>query len=158
MEQLYAEAVGSLDLPKSSTFEGTYQDFEKSNGGVKFLLDISNFSKWDLVFESLHAYTGWNPRCSDGLEVIPPVPSGQRTALWSQKSRMGTAGNCGVITWKIEGTSKKLSVMYVVPWQHYRGGKNHLAVGIFPECTETNRAHYDKMESQKGGVCERMSC
>ncbi|KAH3777407.1 tereporin-Ca1-like [Dreissena polymorpha] len=93
-------------------------------------MEVDNWTRFNMV----------NPEVTvkSGVIATSPVPvlSGQKEAMVARKTAYSATGTFGVVSWEIEGKSRRVVVMWSVPY-HYYGYRNTLAVGI----TKQNANH-----------------
>ncbi len=140
---------------KTKTNQQSLKDFKMSTFesipyGIKFQMEVYNYSTW--ILEPSGSF------CESGYISSPPksILPGSKGIVLGHKMANCATGACGVVSWNIISSkmgnemSQKIAVMYSCPFNfnHY---SNYLAVGIFnPILVDTDKQLFKRMYYDDG--------
>jgi len=139
-----------LDRSRSrrASIDHAAMSYQNIDSEVKFLLEVSNVTKWILWPGECYIHWGYIP--SPPTVILP----GEKASITGHNEEGHYAGDpnhnlyatgvTGVVSWKIGKTSKKLAIMYSMPF-NWKQWKNKLGIAIVDENQKIDKAFCRRM-------------
>ncbi len=108
------------------------------SGTVKIAMAVNNFTGYDLVSPKYALYSG------SVVDTALYIPKGKAGFFTAQKN-WGTYGTFGVLTYDLQGTDRRLAIMWSIPHSMNVASQNYFKLSVISNKTPANPALYDDM-------------